>query len=203
MRAGALARPARLRNILNMKTSDADILFVPGLGGSGPDHWQTRWAGRLSTARLVEQADWLAPRRAEWVETLALAVADCERPVVLVGHSLGSVAIAHAASRFAPGKVKGAMLVAPPDDATMRALADFAGVAEEFALPALEKLPFTSMLAASRNDPLSPISASEALAREWGARFVDAGDSGHINAESGHGPWPEGLMSFAAFLRGL
>jgi predicted alpha/beta hydrolase family esterase len=41
-----------------MRTSDADLLIVPGLGGSGPDHWQTRWEQKLSTARRVEQSDW-------------------------------------------------------------------------------------------------------------------------------------------------
>jgi uncharacterized protein len=41
-----------------MRTADCDILVIPGLGGSGPEHWQTRWEGRLSTARRVEQDDW-------------------------------------------------------------------------------------------------------------------------------------------------
>jgi hypothetical protein len=27
-------------------------------------------------------------------------------------------------------------------------------------------------------------------ARRWGFVFHDAGDAGHINVESGHGPWP-------------
>ena len=34
----------------------------------------------------------------------------------------------------------------------------------------------------------------------WGSFLVDAGESGHINADSGHGPWPEGTMVFAQFL---
>ena len=32
----------------------------------------------------------------------------------------------------------------------------------------------------------------EALAQAWGARFVDYGERGHINAESGLGDWAEG-----------
>jgi predicted alpha/beta hydrolase family esterase len=44
---------------------------------------------------------------------------------------------------------------------------------------------------------------SEALAKTLGAKLVDAGFSGHINSESGHGPWPEGLVQFAAFLKML
>ena len=46
-----------------MKAKDADIIIVPGLGGSGPMHWQTRWQKRLSTAKRVHQKDWDAPAR--------------------------------------------------------------------------------------------------------------------------------------------
>ena len=41
-----------------MRTSDADILMVPGWNGSGPDHWQSRWERNLKTARRIEQDDW-------------------------------------------------------------------------------------------------------------------------------------------------
>ena len=47
----------------------------------------------------------------------------------------------------------------------------------------------------------------ETVAREGsgGAAFflIDAGEAGHINADSGFGPWPEGSMAFAKFLTGL
>jgi uncharacterized protein len=56
---------------------------------------------------------------------------------------------------------------------------------------------------ASRNDPFATFAESEALARTLGAELIDAGLSGHINSESGHGPWPEGLMRFAAFSKSL
>ena len=85
-----------------MRTADLDLLFVAGLNGSGSDHWQTRWSGRLPTAKLVEQADWDRPQLAAWTDAI-----------------------------------------------------------------------------------------------------VAAGESGHINADSGHGPWPEGLMLFAGFIKTL
>jgi len=56
---------------------------------------------------------------------------------------------------------------------------------------------------ASRDDPYALYEASEAFAAALGAELADAGLSGHINSESGHGPWPEGLMRFAAFLKTL
>jgi predicted alpha/beta hydrolase family esterase len=56
---------------------------------------------------------------------------------------------------------------------------------------------------ASRNDPFASFAESEALARTLSAELIDAGFSGHINSESGHGPWPEGLLRFAGFLKTL
>ena len=42
-----------------------------------------------------------------------------------------------------------------------------------------------------------------ALARDWGAELIDAGEAGGLDAASGHGPWPEGLMRLAAFIKGI
>ena len=82
-----------------MRASDLDILIIPGLGGSGPDHWQSRWAQKLSTARVVEQDDWLKPARDAWVAAILREIDACARPVALVGHSLGSIAAASAITR--------------------------------------------------------------------------------------------------------
>ena len=66
------------------------ILIVPGLGGSGPEHWQSRWQARHNDARRVEQADWNKPDRANWIARVDAAVADSKRPPILVVHSLSS-----------------------------------------------------------------------------------------------------------------
>ncbi|HJR23337.1 MAG TPA: alpha/beta hydrolase, partial [Dongiaceae bacterium] len=39
----------------------APVLIITGLGGSGPEHWQSLWQARLPDARRVEQADWDKP----------------------------------------------------------------------------------------------------------------------------------------------
>jgi predicted alpha/beta hydrolase family esterase len=179
-----------------MRTSDADLLIIPGLGGSGPDHWQTRWEQKLSTARRVAQRDWGNAQRDEWVAAILSAVEAAKRPVILVAHSLGAIAAIHAARETAPS-IKGAFLVALPSEEQL------AGVAEAdaaFRPYPREKLPFPTVLVASRDDPYSSYVYAEALARDWGAKLIDAGQSGHLNAESGHGPWPEGLLQFAAFM---
>ena len=96
--------------------------------------------------------------------------------------------------------MKGALLVAPLAEA---AIARIPEIDRAFAPVPRAPLPFPSMFVASRSDPYGDYQVFEDLALAWGSKLVDAGHSGHLNAESGHGPWPEGLMSFAGFLRGL
>jgi uncharacterized protein len=53
-----------------------------------------------------------------------------------------------------------------------------------------DPLPFPSIVAASRNDPLATFERVEALASAWGSRLVDLGEVGHLNPASGYGDWP-------------
>ena len=183
-----------------MKIADCDILIVPGLAGSGPDHWQARWAGRLATGRLVEQDDWHAPTPSAWCGRVAEAVAAASRPVVLIAHSLGTLACVAAVPLLPAGIVRGALLVAVPD---VEEAADLPDAVRAFAPVPRDPLPFPSLVVASRTDPYCTYERADAFAHAWGAATVDAGESGHINAASGHGPWPEGLMRLAGFMRTL
>jgi hypothetical protein len=182
-----------------MRTSDADILIIPGLGGSGPEHWQSRWQAKLSTARRVEQRDWEHPRLADWRAAIAAAVAQAKRSVILVAHSLGAIAAADVGDELG-GKVKGAFLVAPPSP---RAIEQIDAIDPCFADTPRAALLFPSVLVASRDDPYATFAESEDRARGWRSEIADAGNAGHINSESGHGPWPEGLMRLAGFLKTL
>lgn len=183
-----------------MRTQDCEIFMVPGQTNSGPEHWQTRWEGRLSTARRIEQRNWDQPSREDWVERIVGAIAPCPRPSVAIAHSLGVIALVHAAGRLAGSTLAGMFLVAPIGETT---LIETAGIDPAFHPVPRSPLPCPSVVIASRNDPLCPYLEAEELAYAWGSAFVDAGDSGHLNIASGHGPWPEGLMRFAGFLSRL
>ena len=64
-------------------------------------------------------------------------------------------------------------------------------------------LPFPSLLVASRDDPYCAYERAEDFGYAWGAATLDAGTAGHLNTDSGYGPWPEGLMRFAGFIKQL
>ncbi len=182
-----------------MKARDADILIVPGYTNSGPDHWQSRWQARLSTARRVEQAEWSKPVREDWTAAVGMAVNEAERPVVIIAHSLGVATVVQAIPRFRRN-VAGAFLVAPPDvanpDIRPKHLMTFGPYPRD-------PLPFPSITIGSRNDPFCRLETAEDIAAAWGSLFIDAGNAGHINADAGYGPWPEGSIAFARFLSRL
>ena len=94
----------------------------------------------------------------------------------------------------------GAFLVAPPEAERLIAIPEV-----DRALLAYPASPLVcpSVLVASEDDPYASMDATRALAAQWGAKLIEAGAAGHINAASGHGPWPEGLMAFAGFLSKL
>jgi len=172
------------------------VLILPGLDDSGPRHWQSAW-NRLPHFRRVDFEDWAAPKLHDWVPRLDRAVRENPRPVVLVAHSLGCIAAAWWAalswSEAFRDKVFGALLVAPPDiddEAIDPRIRDFRP------LPRL-RLPFPSIVVASRNDPYCRFSRAEEIARGWGSDFVDAGAAGHINSDSPIGAWAEGLPLLA------
>ncbi len=183
-----------------MRTNELDILIVPGWTNSGPDHWQSRWEAKLSTARRVDLGSWEHPVFTEWTERLVEAVARATRPVLLVAHSLGVLAVTHAAPAFEPGKVKGAFLVGLPD---LEQEARPPEIDPRFVPIPRVTLPFPSVLVHSSSDPYCTAVRAHEFARLWGSETADAGDAGHINTASGHGPWPEGLMRLAGFLKDL
>lgn len=182
-----------------MKLSDVDIVMVPGLNGSGPDHWQSRWQAKLKNATRIAHLDLSKPSKALWISAIVSAARTATRPVVLIAHSIGVASIAHAAPQLG-NKVAGAFLVAPSDWNRDEVIP---GLAHDFAPMPRDPLPFPSMIVASRNDPYCDFDIAGDFANCWGSLLMDAGESGHINAESGHGPWPEGTLIFARFLSGL
>ncbi len=168
------------------------VLILPGLHDSGPQHWQTLWMPGRPGFRRVEQADWEAPRCADWVANLDAAVAEAGPEAVLVAHSAGCALAAHwAAAHQRP--IRAALLVAPSDVEAPSYPAGPTG----FAPMPLGPFPFATTVVASTDDPYVSLGRARLFAARWGARLVVIGAAGHINAASGLGSWPVGLELLA------
>ncbi|EWY38772.1 hypothetical protein N825_11425 [Skermanella stibiiresistens SB22] len=173
------------------------VLILPGLGGSGPQHWQSLWQDAEPSFQRVEQADWDNPDRAAWIANLETAARAAEGPIVLVAHSLACPLVALWAKHGTVAAVRGAMLVAPPDlDSADRVPVEAAG----FGPMPLDPLPFPSVVVASSDDPYAELGRTRAFASGWGSEFIDIGPCGHINTESGFGDWPRGLEILAGLI---
>jgi hypothetical protein len=162
-------------------------LIIPGIGNSDHAHWQTLWESANPGFVRVRQRDWNNPVCSEWVNVLEQAVAEMGESPVLVAHSLGCLCVAHWAARTT-FKIRGAMLVAPPDPEA----AGFPSEAIGFSPVPLHPFAFPSIVVASSNDPYGSLAFARSCAKAWGSRFVNIGPVGHINSESGFGNWPVG-----------
>lgn len=191
-----------------MKTADVEIVIVPGWSSSGPDHWQSRWQRNLPNTCRVEQDDWVHATKDAWVGNLIEVLAPIARPTIIVAHSVGVITLAHAAREVPKGTISAAFLVAPADVERADQWPVTNGHTFDHSKSGFAPIPdqrfdFPTTLVASSNDPYCSFERAETFATRWGADFINAGDLGHINISSGHGPWPEGLLRFGKFLQAL
>ncbi|WP_019588663.1 RBBP9/YdeN family alpha/beta hydrolase [Deinococcus apachensis] len=175
------------------------LVIVPGLGDSGPDHWQTLWEQKFGAAR-VRQDDPEAPKPEAWAARLQEVIEATPGDLVLVGHSAGVLTIVHWARMYGGNKrVRGALLVSPTD-AEQFDMASLAPAVLPLAPVPLAPLPFPALVVASENDPYVSFERAQIFAEAWGAEFITAGEAGHINTESGHGDWEEGEVLLSEVL---
>lgn len=182
---------------------DFTVLILPGVGGSGAEHWQTAWEQAFPGFQRVEQTDWDKPVYAEWSARLSEVVAQSTRPVVLVAHSLGtSLTMRWAFDQLVLAqKVAGAFLVAPTDRDRFEGAPE--SPARGFGRMILARLPFPSAVVASRDDDRVSFDRAAAFAAAWGSTLIDAGNHSHLGSAAKLGVWPFGLLWFGQFVASL
>lgn len=168
--------------------ADFDLIIQPGWRNSGPRHWQSHWQRRLNAER-VEVGDWDAPRLDDWLQGLDQALDRTRKPVIVIAHSLGCVAVAHYAQRH-PRRIAGALLVAPADVERPFVPRELMG----FAPTPRQPLPFPARMVASSNDPFCKTPRAARLAGYWRTPIAWLRQAGHINVESGHCQWEDGWL---------
>lgn len=176
--------------------NEPTVLIVPGLRDAVAQHWQTLLEARLRAAGRPVAAvppmgrdDLDCAARVDAIERVAQSVAGA---LVVVAHSGGCIMVAHWAQRTQRA-VQGALLATPPDFEspmpTGYPTLDALRAGGWLPLPRT-KLPFPSIVAASRDDPLATFDRATALADDWGSQLADLGQVGHLNPASGFGDWP-------------
>jgi len=175
------------------------LTIVPGINDSTEKHWQSRWQATQTDAVRIRPASWDEPELDDWIAAVDAAVTSPD--TIIVAHSLGCLAAAAWLAEN-PGRVRGALLVAPPD----RSGPDFPAVAPTFRAAVPTVLGTPALVVASADDRFCALGTARNLATAWGAGFVEVGRIGHINSASNLGAWPAGrsiLDEFAESLAGM
>jgi predicted alpha/beta hydrolase family esterase len=166
-----------------------NFLILHGLGGSGPGHWQTWLTARLKADNErvaypdLPDADLPSPTAWRGVLDGELAALPAGERIVIC-HSLACLLWLHHVAEGGP-QADRLLLVAPPSEA--------AGVPEiesffPVPLPALTR---GARLVCSDDDPYCPGGAAALYGEPLGIPVDVLPGAGHINPETGYGPWPE------------
>lgn len=185
-------------------------LIIPGLHDSGPEHWQTWMLTQIDGAQRVDQHDWSQAVIETWSQRVGEAIDRAVGQVWLIAHSFGCLAAVTATVGRAD-RVAGALLVAPANPERFAAHGLIASRESSIATDTNKEtitahiphrpLGIPAVVVASANDPWMRLTAASVWADRWGAQFECIGRAGHINADSGFGPWPQGLSLFERFRR--
>ncbi len=157
-------------------------LIIPGLYSSGPDHWQTWFEEQLPGTVRVIQSDWTKPTCPNGPAASAATSRKIRVVTSSSAHSFGVLAAVHAAVGTRRPDRR-ALLVAPADPDKFNVTASST---RSTAVSGCRRCQFQRSLD-------GPLVRGE-LADRWGADFVNLGEAGHINADSGFGavarrPW--------------
>ncbi len=157
------------------------LVIVPGLHGSGAEHWQSWLHGQVDGSVRVEQDEWSTRDLDRWSERVAdTLAAQGPGPHVIVAHSFGCLATVHALQRRPALDVSQLLLVAPAEPNRF----DIAPRLPQARLAA------RSCVVASDNDPWMSATQAHSWALRWGSDWINLGNAGHVNLDSGYGPFP-------------
>ncbi|MFW0783768.1 alpha/beta hydrolase [Gordonia sp. CPCC 206044] len=167
------------------------VVIVPGLRDHVAEHWQTHLADELERVRTVPPLDQDKLSRQARVAVLDSVIREIDGPIVIVAHSAGVITTVHWAHQ-SDREIAGALLVTPadlelplPPGYPTTAEIDRGG----WNPVPRRRLPFASIVAASRTDALGGFRRITGMAEHWGSRVVDLGDVGHLNPAAGYGRW--------------
>ena len=166
------------------------VLLIPNDHAERDTPWIARLERDLPNCRRLDLGMWENPHRNTWVNKINLAIHRADKPVVLVAHGLGCVALAWWAEFESPAygdPVTAALMLSPPD-------VDRPGIdprLARFSSCPRQPLPFESILVADKQSPAPARSTLCTLAQDWGSTFMEVeGVSSYCDTPSSLTSWP-------------
>ena len=166
------------------------VMLIYGWSGSLPPHWQD-WlvrelAGRHHMVWLPKLPKRYSPKKHQWTNKLSRHL-EAMRPDTVVCHSLGCIAWLHLCNEELILPVKRLLLVAPPSLTTegIQDIKTFFPCRVPTSLHAEE-----AHLVTSTNDHYMTPEEAKAFAQTLKLTHTVLEGQGHLNSDSGYGPWP-------------
>jgi predicted alpha/beta hydrolase family esterase len=170
------------------------FLIIHGLGGSGPDHWQTWLAHELKQrnhlVRYPTFSTYDSPNKEVWLKELSdvMRTIPENNNLTVITHSLGCILWLHYAATLNKQMAKQVILVAPPSPTRILSEAK-----SFYPVPLdgyhLKRASKEILFVHSSNDPYCSLDDSKHYSN-LGQPSIILPNAGHINANSGHGKWP-------------
>ncbi len=164
------------------------VLILHGWHGSDAPHWQDWLYHQLReagyTVAFPQLSDNRQPKKEVWLREAAVAFHTLQ-PDVVIAHSMGNTLWFHLCNEGLVNRVKRLLLVAPPRD-----LSDYPEVAEFFPVTLKDCCADEVLMVSSTDDPYMSKAEAAEFARAHNIKQKVVQNGGHINSDSGFGPWP-------------
>lgn len=177
----------------------APIVILHGLDGSSEGHWQSWLADQLGHSgydvHFPDLPEKEHPSLLDWTDEIHALLRQTGPHTTLVAHSLSAYLWLHYASLSGASRVQRVLLVAPPGDEEIR---HTRRIRHTFQLPLSETRIHQAadelLMVGSEADPYCARGFLDTYARPLRLSYLQLGnEAGHINPESGFGPWPFAL----------
>jgi predicted alpha/beta hydrolase family esterase len=176
-------------------TRNVPLVLLHGLNGAGPDHWQTWLRAELAElgrdVRYPDLPDPDDPHLDEWLAAFRDALTGLpDDGFDVVCHSLASIVWMHHASDpgTTPRPARVALISPPSPHTALPVITEF--FPPPIDIDAIRTAADGTVLVGGDDDPYCPEGVTEAYGRPLKIATTVIPGGGHLNAESGYGPWP-------------
>lgn len=169
------------------------FLIIHGLGGSGPDHWQSWLADKLIQRGhhvvFPTFSNMNHPNKEVWLQELSSTIEKIpdHQQLIVITHSLGGILWQHFAAGYHKKIANHVIVVAPPSPAVV-----IPSAKSFFPVPLnrsnLTRVADETLFIHSTNDPYCSMEDVKHYL-QLNLQTITLPNMGHINVQSGHGKW--------------